>query len=224
VDFADCQKCSRIVHYLDTIIPRSGLKKDDYWSQPVPAFGDPGARICLIGLAPGAHGANCTGRPFTGDGAGDFMYPLLYEAGLSSQPSSQYRGDGLELKDLYITNAVKCVPPENKPTAEEFRQCRHWLIQELPRLKNLRVVILLGQGCFTSYFHMLRDMGVPLKMKDYRFSHAGVFRPACGPAVLACYHTSRYNVNTGRMTKDLFMALLHSASELAASEPVADWR
>ena len=116
---ADCTKCPRLVEYRQDVKPAKGRNRDEYWNRPVSGFGDLNARICLVGLAPGAHGANRTGRPFTGDGAGDFMYPLLHEAGFASQPDASHAEDGLELDDLYIANAVKCVPPENRPKGEE---------------------------------------------------------------------------------------------------------
>ena len=173
---AGCKKCPRLVHYLKNISPAKGRSQADYWNRPVSGFGDRNARICLVGLAPGAHGANRTGRPFTGDGAGDFMYPLLHAAGFASQPAAEHAEDSLQLNDLYITNAVKCVPPENKPKADEFSLCRPYLARELAALVNLQVVIALGRGAFDSCLKHFRSAGMIDRLVDYPFSHGARFR------------------------------------------------
>ncbi|PLX83602.1 MAG: uracil-DNA glycosylase [Desulfuromonas sp.] len=213
-----CRKCPRLVRYIETLAPKRAYRREDYWNAPVPGFGDPRARVCLVGLAPGAHGANRTGRPFTGDGAGDFMYPLLHRAGYASQAEANDAADGLQLRDLYISNAVKCVPPGNKPELAEFENCRPFLEAELNHLCRLRVVILLGQGAFTSYLRMLRAQGVIGRLADYPFAHGASYRPARGPQLVASYHTSRYNVQTGRMTEGMFLDLLSQVRRLAAAE------
>lgn len=217
-----CRKCARLATYLDRLPPRGRRSRADYFNGPVPGFGDPQARVCLIGLAPGAHGANRTGRPFTGDGAGDFMYPLLHRAGFASQPEATATDDGLQLNDLYITNAVKCAPPENKPSAAEFTACRSFLKTEFDSMPQLKVVILLGQGAFTSYLRMLKADRVIDRLTDYPFVHGAVYRPRCGPLLVASYHTSRYNVQTGRMTAPLFLALLAQVRELLDEESGAE--
>ncbi|MEZ4484893.1 MAG: uracil-DNA glycosylase family protein [Syntrophotaleaceae bacterium] len=155
----DCRRCPRLVEHMASVKPRRGLAADDYWNGPVAGFGDPAARVFLIGLAPRAHGANRTGRPFTGDGAGDFMYPLLHQAGFASQAEASHADDGLRLDDLYISNAVKCLPPDNKPNAAEFTNCRPYLLSEQQRLKRLKVVILLGRGAYDSYLRLYRERG-----------------------------------------------------------------
>jgi len=208
----------RLADYRENLPPKGGRSRDAYWAKPVPGFGDPQARICIVGLAPGAHGANRTGRPFTGDGAGDFMYPLLHEAGLASQPQVESCEDGLELHDLYITNAVKCVPPDNKPRNDEFARCLPFLEQELAALENLRVVLMLGQGAFRSYLNLIRDQGGLRRLADAPFSHGAEYRFGTGPILVACYHTSRYNVQTGRMTPSMFRSLLSRVRVLAAQE------
>ncbi len=213
-----CRKCPRLVEYLGSLPPRKGLERADYWNRPVPGFGDTGARVFLLGLAPGAHGANRTGRPFTGDGAGDFMYPLLHEAGFASQAEAFEMGDGLVLRDLYISNAVKCVPPENKPVAEEFNRCRPYIAEELKRLSDLRVVVALGQGAFTSYLRLLKSQGVITRLSDFPFGHGAVYRMGDGPWLVASYHTSRYNIQTKRMTVKMFRDLLGRVAALAAGE------
>jgi len=213
-----CTRCPRLTTYRNSLSPKGGRTHADYWARPVPGFGDPRARICLVGLAPGAHGANRTGRPFTGDGAGDFMYPLLHQAGLASHGRAESLDDGLELRDLYITNAVKCVPPENKPLTEEYARCLPYLEQELDSLPRLRVLILLGQGAFRSHLNLLRQKGLVKRLADVPFAHGAEYRFAQGPTLVASYHTSRYNVQTGRMTEDMFRTLLARVLELADEE------
>lgn len=218
VGLTGCRRCSRLVDYIAALPPRRGLCRQDYWSAPVPGFGDPLARVALIGLAPGAHGANRTGRPFTGDGAGDFMYPLLHRAGFASCGEALAADDGLRLNDLYISNAVKCVPPDNKPTPGEFANCRPYLAEELASLTRLRVVVALGQGAFNSYLRQMQVDGRLGRLADYPFSHGAVYRPAGGPWLVASYHTSRYNVQTRRMTEEMFLQLLAKVKGLAAGE------
>jgi uracil-DNA glycosylase family 4 len=213
-----CRQCSRLSRHIAALPPRRGLDRSDYWNGPVPGFGDPQARVCLVGLAPGAHGANRTGRPFTGDGAGDFMYPLLHEAGFASQAEAVAADDGLTLKDLYITNAVKCLPPDNKPDTAEFERCRPFLERELESLARLQVVVLLGQGAFTSYLRLLHARGVIDRIGAYPFTHGALYRPPRGPSLVASYHTSRYNIQTGRMNREMFLALLEKVSTLVAGE------
>jgi uracil-DNA glycosylase family 4 len=214
-DPAGCRQCRRLVDHMASVRPRRGLSSADYWSRPVAGFGDPAARICLVGLAPGAHGANRTGRPFTGDGAGDFMYPLLHRAGLASQPEVSHRDDGLSLQDLYITNAVKCLPPENRPTPSEFEACRRFLARELARLTRLRVIIALGAGAHASLLHLFKAQGAIRRLADYRFGHAACFALPDGLWLVSCYHTSRYNVQTGRINEQMFMNVLDRALALA---------
>lgn len=211
----DCRSCPRLVAQRESVPPRKGLQRDDYWNRPVPGFGDPAARLCLIGLAPGAHGANRTGRPFTGDGAGDFMYPLLYRAGLANQPEALHADDGLRLNDLYITNAVKCLPPENKPVAVEFAACRPFLVEDLARLSELRVLITLGAGAHTSVLHLLKSQGLIRRLSEYKFGHAASYLLTDGRWLVSSYHTSRYNVQTGRITEAMFLDVLELAKGLA---------
>jgi len=215
---AGCRQCSRLIRHMAVLPPRRGLSRNDYWNAPVPGFGDPQARVCLVGLAPGAHGANRTGRPFTGDGAGDFMYPLLHEAGFAGQAEATDRGDGLTLRDLYITNAVKCLPPDNKPDTVEFERCRPFLARELESLVRLRVVVLLGQGAYTSYLRLLRARGAIDRIGAHPFVHGAAYRPPGVPWMVASYHTSRYNIQTGRMNREMFLALLEKVRALAAGE------
>ncbi|MFA5515138.1 MAG: uracil-DNA glycosylase [Desulfuromonadales bacterium] len=214
----DCRRCRRLCAYMAGLPPRRGLSRSDYWNRPAPGFGDPQARICLLGLAPGAHGANRTGRPFTGDGAGDFMYPLLYRAGLASQAEATHIGDGLQLHDLYITNAVKCVPPGNKPEPSEFSACRPWLAAELANMPRLRVIVALGQGAFLSMLRLLKDAGKIGRLADFPFAHQTAYSIPGGPVLVASYHTSRYNIQTGRLTEAMFDSLLAQVLRLAAED------
>jgi uracil-DNA glycosylase family 4 len=188
--------------------PSKGRTRADYHNGPVNGFGDLQARVCLVGLAPGAHGANRTGRPFTGDGAGDFMYPLLHQAGFSNQSEIISADDGLKLHDLYITNAVKCLPPENKPSAAEFTACRPYLEKELQELKALRVIIALGHGAHNSLLRLFQTQDLIKRLADVPFGHGSTHQLANGLTLIGCYHTSRYNVQTGRMNKRMFLDLL----------------
>jgi uracil-DNA glycosylase family 4 len=188
--------------------PSKGRTRADYHNGPVNGFGDLQARVCLVGLAPGAHGANRTGRPFTGDGAGDFMYPLLHLAGFSNQSEVLSADDGLELHDLYITNAVKCLPPENKPNAAEFTACRPYLEKELQDLKALRVIIALGHGAHKSLLRLFQAQGLIKRLSEVPFGHGSNHPLAIGLTLVGCYHTSRYNVLTGRMNNQMFLDLL----------------
>ncbi len=203
-----CVRCQRLVEHMKMLSPSKGRSRNEYHNAPVNGFGDLDARICLVGLAPGAHGANRTGRPFTGDGAGDFMYPLLYQAGLASQPEAIAADDGLVLTDLYITNAVKCLPPQNKPVAAEFTQCRPYLAEELLALEKLQVIIALGRGAHTSVLRLFVEQGLVSKVSDVPFSHALSYRLPNGIFLVGCYHTSRYNVQTGRMDERMFLDLI----------------
>lgn len=210
-----CTKCARLVSYLGSIAPAKGRSRSGYWNRPVPGFGDPHARIFLVGLAPGAHGANRTGRPFTGDGAGDFMYPLLHSIGFASRQDACSIDDGLTLTDLYISNAVKCVPPQNKPLVSEFNHCRPYLVAEQSRLPNLKVVVTLGRGAFDSYMRLCLEHAVIQRLRDFPFTHGASYQLSNGIWVVACYHTSRYNVNTRRITEQMFVDLMHHVRILA---------
>ena len=207
-ELAGCQRCSRLVDFMAQLSPAKTRTRADYHNGPVNGFGDLQARVCLVGLAPGAHGANRTGRPFTGDGAGDFMYPLLHQAGFSNQSEILSADDGLELHDLYITNAVKCLPPENKPNAAEFTACRPYLEKELQELKALRVVIALGHGAHNSLLRLFQSQGLIKRLAEVPFGHGSTYPLANGLTLIGCYHTSRYNVQTGRMNNRMFLDLL----------------
>jgi len=207
-ELGGCRRCSRLVDFMAQLPPSKGRTRADYHNGPVNGFGDLQARVCLVGLAPGAHGANRTGRPFTGDGAGDFMYPLLHLAGFANQSEILSADDGLKLHDLYITNAVKCLPPENKPNAAEFTACRPYLEKELQELKALRVIIALGHGAHNSLLRLFQAQGLIKRLAEVPFGHGSTHKLANGLMLVGCYHTSRYNVQTGRMNNRMFLDLL----------------
>jgi len=211
-----CRRCQRLVDYMASLPPSRGRTRADYHNGPVAGFGDVQARVALVGLAPGAHGANRTGRPFTGDGAGDFMYPLLHAAGFSNQATVTSADDGLQLHDLYITNAVRCVPPGNKPLPAEFTACRPWLQQELAALPRLQLIIALGRGSFDSCLRHFQATGEVERVADYPFVHGTHYRLPSGLQLVACYHTSRYNVQTRRMTETMFSELLAQVRSLVS--------
>jgi len=197
-------------HRLPPLPPAAGIC--DYWGKPVPSFGDPAARLLIIGLAPGAHGSNRTGRMFTGDRSGDILYRVLYATGFASQPRSLSRDDGLRLSDCYITAAVRCAPPANKPTREEIANCRPYLEQELHLLSRLRVVVALGRLAFDVYLSILRSQGCISSRSAFPFGHGRRHRPGPGlPLLLSSYHPSQQNTSTGRLTEPMLRAVFLDA-------------
>ena len=215
-----CKKCPRLVHFRKKIAreKRRAYRDCSYWGKPVPSFGDPQARLLIIGLAPGAHGANRTGRMFTGDSSGNFLYSVLYEAGFASQPQSAGPGDDLELLDAYITAPVRCAPPDNRPTPAEFRNCQPYLERELELLKNVTVIVALGRLALASYLGILKTAGRIVATSAYPFAHGVCHRLPDGLPVLLCsYHPSRQNTQTGRLTKSMFLNVFRSARKLLAS-------
>jgi len=183
-----------------------------YWGQPVPGFGDPRARVLLIGLAPGAHGANRTGRMFTGDSSGDFLYRALYETGFASQAESRTRQDGLELRDAYITAAARCAPPDNKPLPEELAACRPYLERELQLLKDVRVVVALGGVALRTYLSILRDRGGIHSLAAFPFGHHRIYHPGPRlPVLITSYHPSQQNTSTGKLTAAMLREVFEAA-------------
>lgn len=208
-----CSECPRLVAHRRTMAEqkRRAYRDWDYWGKPVPPFGDPRARLLIIGLAPAAHGGNRTGRMFTGDRSGDFLYRALYETGFASQPHSRERGDGQNLTDAYITAAVRCAPPDNKPSPEEFRACRRYLERELALLKNVKCVVALGRLAFDTYLDILRDGGIIRSRAPYKFGH-NVQHQIPGAAVLVgSYHPSQQNTSTGKLTAEMLRAVFEHA-------------
>jgi uracil-DNA glycosylase len=212
-----CTLCPRLVAYREQIAQekRRAYRDWDYWGKPVPGFGDPNARVLVLGLAPGAHGSNRTGRPFTGDASGNFMYPVLYELGFSNQPTAMDRNDGLVLTDLYITAAARCAPPDNKPLPQELANCAPYLERELEGLKRLGVIVALGRIGFDAYLNYLKRRGLIAGKGAYEFSHGAEYVLPDGRILLASYHPSNQNTQTGKLTKEMFRKIFKRARELA---------
>lgn len=217
-DVIACTRCPRLVTYREQIAreKRRAYRDWEYWGKPVPGFGDPRARVVIIGLAPGAHGSNRTGRPFTGDSSGKFMYPVLHETGFASQPSATDRNDGLKLKDLYITAAVRCAPPDNKPLPEELAACAPYLDRELRGLKDARVIIALGKIGFDAYLNYLKRAGQLKSKAPYIFQHGACYKMPDGRTLLASYHPSNQNTQTGKLTREMFVNIFVLAARLAS--------
>ena len=213
-----CSLCPRLVAHRERIAREKVKRYRDwgYWGRPVPSFGDPLARLLIIGLAPAAHGGNRTGRVFTGDRSGDWLYEALYNADFANQPIALHRGDGLKLYDCYITAAVHCAPPDNKPLPEEFASCRPYLLRELMLLRNVRVVVALGQIAFTAYLTARRGLNLPLPLPLPRFGHASTHTLPDGITLIGSYHPSQQNTFTGRLTRDMFQAIFSSARRILA--------
>ena len=214
-----CTRCPRLVIYREevAVTKRRAYLAWEYWGKPVPGFGDPQARILVLGLAPGAHGSNRTGRPFTGDASGNFMYPILCEAGFASQPNATDRNDGMKLKDLYITAAVRCAPPDNKPLPSELANCAPYLDREVELLPNLKVIVALGRIGFEAYLNHLKRAGLIDSKKPYLFQHGAHYKMPDGKMLLASYHPSNQNTQTGKLTRRMFTEIFQKAARLASS-------
>ena len=214
-----CTRCPRLVAYRKRVAQekRRAYRDCEYWGKPVPGFGDPNARVLILGLAPGAHGSNRTGRPFTGDASGKFMYPVLYETGFASQPQATDRNDGLQLKDLYITAAVRCAPPDNTPLPEELANCAPYLDRELASLPRLKVIVALGKIGFDAYLNALKRRGLLKSKKEYVFRHGASYPMPDGHTLLASYHPSNQNTQTGKLTRAMFVRIFKDAARLADS-------
>ncbi len=213
---AECRMCSRLVGWRERVAreKRAAFSREEYWGRPVPGFGDPEARLLVVGLAPAAHGANRTGRMFTGDRSGDWLYRALHRAGFCNQPDSVRRGDGLELRDAFITAAVRCAPPANKPTPEEREACRPFLEKELDLLPRVRVMVTLGKFAFDQLWRILQARGEPLPRPRTPFGHGTEVEVREGLTLLASYHPSQQNTFTGTLTEGMFDAAWLRAREL----------
>jgi uracil-DNA glycosylase family 4 len=207
-EIVTCRRCPRLVEWRETVAvqKKRAYHHWEYWGKPVPGFGDINGRIMVIGLAPGAHGSNRTGRMFTGDASGDFLYPALHKAGFANQPRSLSMDDGLELNDLFITAACRCAPPENKPTQQEIANCREFLLRERELMVNLQGIVALGSIAFHEALTLLAlTFGNDLKSKP-KFSHNGLYfvDQNSTPWLLSSYHPSRQNTQTGKLTESMF--------------------
>lgn len=209
-----CRRCPRLVAWREHVAAhrRAAYAGETYWGKPVPGFGDPAARLVIVGLAPGAHGANRTGRMFTGDGAGTWLMAALHRTGFANQAMSVRRGDGLELDDVWITSAVRCVPPDNRPTPTERDACATWLDAELAMLPNTRVVLCLGQFAYHSVWRSLRRRGADLPVPRPRFAH-GLTVQVPTLRLSASYHPSRQNTATGKLTEQMLDEVLIAIRE-----------
>ena len=212
-----CTRCPRLVQYREEVarVKRRAYRDCDYWGKPVPGFGDPEARVLVMGLAPGAHGSNRTGRPFTGDASGNFMYPVLYETGFANQPTATDRNDGLRLKNLYITAAVRCAPPDNKPTPQELAECSYFLDREIAGLKQVKVIVALGKIGFDAYLNYLKRGGLSVSRQHFLFKHGASYRLTDGKVLLASYHPSNQNTQTGKLTRKMFVEIFKQAARVA---------
>ena len=201
----NCEKCPRLVTYRQEVarVKRRAFRDVDYWGRPVPGFGDEGARVLIVGLAPGAHGSNRTGRMFTGDDSGRFLYGALHRAGFANQPQALERNDNLTLKDIFITAVGRCAPPDNKPTREELENCQPYLVKEMDLMKGLCGVVALGRIAYDSMSGLLKSRGFDLPIVP--FGHGCFSRDEAGRMwLLGSYHPSRQNTQTGRLTEAMF--------------------
>ena len=211
-----CTRCPRLVEYRERIAreKRRAYLAWEYWGKPVPGFGDPNARVLVLGLAPGAHGSNRTGRPFTGDASGKFMYPILYEAGFSNQPDATDRDDGLELKDLYITAAVRCAPPDNKPLPEELANCAPYLDREMDGLEEGESGGGAGQNWIRGLPQLSEASRSAAEQESLPVQHGASYKMPDGKTLLASYHPSNQNTQTGKLTRPMFAAIFQDARRL----------
>ncbi|MGH9721739.1 MAG: uracil-DNA glycosylase [Bryobacteraceae bacterium] len=211
-----CRRCPRLIAHCQHIagVKRRAYLDWEYWGKPVPSFGDPRARVLIVGLAPGAHGANRTGRVFTGDSSGDLLYRVLHKTGFASQAESRSRDDGLRLSGAYITAVAHCAPPDNKPSTEEIRNCRPHLERELEALAEVRVVVALGRTAFDQYLSILRERGTIRSRSAFAFGHNRHY-DALRPALVASFHPSQQNTSTGKLTEGMLVDVFRTARRLA---------
>jgi uracil-DNA glycosylase family 4 len=211
----DCRRCPRLVAWREDVArtKRAAFRDEDYWGRPIPGFGDPAARVLVTGLAPAAHGGNRTGRVFTGDRSGDFLFSALHRAGFANRPTSRHRGDGLRLRDCYINACVRCAPPANKPTPEERDACQEYWLDELRLLRRVRVIVCLGAFAWDGVWRDLKQLGQASGPRP-AFGHGA--EAAGGPyTLLGCYHPSQQNTFTGKLTAAMIDAVVTRARTLA---------
>jgi len=212
-----CRLCPRLVRHREAAAgnPPKRYRGQTYWARPLPGFGDPGARVLVVGLAPAAHGGNRTGRIFTGDRSGDWLFRALFDAGLANRPVSTHPGDGLELRDVYITAAARCAPPANKPTPVELRRCQPFLLEELRLFHRLRVIVALGKIAWDAYLRARRESGQPVPRPLPRFGHGAAAVMPDGIVLLGSFHPSQQNTFTGKLTRPMLGAVFARARSLA---------
>jgi uracil-DNA glycosylase len=222
-EIVECRACPRLVAWREQVAveKRASFRDEDYWGRPVPGFGDPDARIVLLGLAPAAHGANRTGRMFTGDRSGDWLFASLFRVGLANQPTSSSRDDGLTLRDAYVAAAVRCAPPDNTPTTEERDQCLPFFSRELELLHRVRVIVVLGGFAYQALWKVLAADGVTLPRPRPKFTH-GLEVPTERATILGCFHPSQQNTFTGKLTEPMLDAVLTRAAVLASTAPARE--
>jgi uracil-DNA glycosylase family 4 len=223
-EIISCRKCPRLVAWREEVarVKRKAYQDQEYWGKPVPGFGDPNARVLVVGLAPGAHGSNRTGRNFTGDASGRFLYPALHRAGFANQPTAESRNDGLLLKDLYLAASARCVPPDNKPTPEELNNCQPYLERDLEILKP-KVIVCLGRVAFDRILKMYS-----IRNAEFKFAHGALYKLTTAPLntdplntvpwLLCSYHPSQQNTLTGKLTGMMFDEIWAKAKELVQDE------
>ena len=217
----ECRLCPRLVSHREQVAREKvrRYRNEEYWGRPIPPWGPRSARLLIVGLAPAAHGGNRTGRIFTGDQSGDFLFRALHRAGFANQAESRRRGDGLRLRDCYITAVVRCAPPANRPLPEELATCREFLVQELQLLPRVRVVIALGRIAFDAFLRGWRQAGRPVPDARPQFGHGSVAELPGGIALLGCYHPSQQNTQTGRLTPGMFQRIFSLARRHIEGEP-----
>lgn len=217
-----CRRCPRLVEWRERVAreKKRAYRDDVYWGRPLPGLGDAAARLLIVGLAPAAHGGNRTGRMFTGDSSADSLFIALHAAGFANQTTSRHRGDGLALHDAYITAAVHCAPPDNSPTPEEIRTCQFWLEQEFALLPRPRVVVTLGHIAYTAYLRVAERQGQVVPRPRPPFGHNCAYQLADGgPLLITCYHPSRQNTQTGRLTQEMLNAVFLRARRVLDGAP-----
>jgi uracil-DNA glycosylase family 4 len=214
----DCRRCPRLVAWRQQVAEQKVRRysHEPYWGRPVPSFGDPGARLLIVGLAPAAHGGNRTGRMFTGDRSGDWLYGTLYKFGFANQPNSTDLNDGLSLKNCYITAALRCAPPQNKPISEEKNNCFPYLVQEVQFLKNIKVIIALGKIAFDAVFNVFKEIEKFSYSKRPKFGHGVEFELNAKITLIASYHPSQQNTFTGKLTQSMFDEVFKKAKKFVA--------
>lgn len=216
-DTVRCERCPRLREWCAAVAreKRRAFRDYDYWGKPVPGFGDPKARLVMVGLAPGAHGSNRTGRPFTGDASGDWLFQALHQFGFASQPAAIDRNDGLVLTDAWITAVGRCAPPQNKPTPAEIGNCRPFLERELKLLSKASLILAFGKIAFDGYLNAAADMGQPTPAPRPKFAHGGYYDlPGHRLPILATYHPSRQNTQTGRLTRPMWNGIFRQVRTL----------